>query len=145
MTKHIKLKKERDPTHEGAEMQMIDVETGRRNYTKYNRFLTTMRVHEPQLDSPAANSTLPHLTPAPSINASDFDKNGAAMSSKRMPPLPTLHPADSTMSSLKRAYEGGGNGDSDEVPRKKLASEKKIWKCKKCKFRYLSRLMFDVR
>lgn len=139
MTKHIKLKKERDPTHEGAEMRTIDVETGRRNYTKYNRFLTPMRVHEPRLDlsSAALKSVvtsspvplLPKLTPAPSINGETDVGDPDVM----MRPLPQLHPANPSMST-KRARESG-LADEGEPPKKKVPGEKKMWKCKKCKFR----------
>lgn len=156
VTKHIKLKKERDPVHETAEIQTIDMETGRRNYTKYNRYLTVMRVHEPQLEvsvakslsalsstssttmttstisNPATSSSvpvLPRLTPAPSMNG-DTEK-GVATADVSMRPLPPLHPANPTVGS-KRPHDAG---DDSEIPKKKLPSEKKMWKCKKCKFR----------
>lgn len=43
ITKHIKLKSVRDPNHETARVLMTD-ETGRRNYTKYNKFLTEINL-----------------------------------------------------------------------------------------------------
>ncbi len=133
VTKHIKLKKERDPSHERAVMRTIDVETGRRNYTKYNRFLTVMRVHEPQPESklqPLPVPILPKLTPAPSING-DVENASPVAGDTPMRPLPQLHPADPTVP-MKRPHEPG---DDSEVPKKKMPSEKKMWKCKKCKFR----------
>lgn len=149
VTKHIKLKKERDPTHERAEMRTIDVETGRRNYTKYNRFLTVMRVHEPRLDlSTSAKSVmspprlqssvplLPKLTPAPSMNG-DVEANGAAQESDvMMRPLPQLHPANPNVA-MKRPHES--SFEEGETPKKKMPGEKKMWKCKKCKFRNTDR------
>lgn len=45
ITKHIRLKTIRDPGHKTAKVLMND-ETGRRNYTKYNRYITLMRVTE---------------------------------------------------------------------------------------------------
>ncbi|XP_059618405.1 uncharacterized protein LOC132262929 [Phlebotomus argentipes] len=43
ITKHIRLKTIRDPSHKTARVLMND-ETGRRNYTKYNRYITLMKV-----------------------------------------------------------------------------------------------------
>ncbi|XP_050427077.1 uncharacterized protein LOC126837276 [Adelges cooleyi] len=45
ITKHIRLKSARDNSHQGAKVLMTD-ETGRRNYTKYNRYLTVMEVDD---------------------------------------------------------------------------------------------------
>ncbi|XP_055709569.1 uncharacterized protein LOC129805580 isoform X1 [Phlebotomus papatasi] len=43
ITKHIRLKTIRDPSHKTARVLMND-ETGRRNYTKYNKYITLMKV-----------------------------------------------------------------------------------------------------
>lgn len=43
ITKHIRLKSARDPNHTQATVNMTD-ETGRRNYSKYNKYLTMMKV-----------------------------------------------------------------------------------------------------
>ncbi|XP_055381830.1 putative uncharacterized protein DDB_G0282133 isoform X2 [Condylostylus longicornis] len=43
ITKHIRLKTIRDPSHKNAKVLMND-ETGRRNYTKYNKYITLMKV-----------------------------------------------------------------------------------------------------
>lgn len=43
ITKHIRLKSARDPNHAHATVNMTD-ETGRRNYSKYNKYLTMMKV-----------------------------------------------------------------------------------------------------
>lgn len=45
ITKHIRLKTIRDPSHKQAHVLMND-ETGRRNYTKYNKYITLMKVTE---------------------------------------------------------------------------------------------------
>lgn len=45
ITKHIRLKTIRDPSHKSARVLMND-ETGRRNYTKYNKHITLMKVTE---------------------------------------------------------------------------------------------------
>ncbi|XP_030380569.1 zinc finger protein 423 [Scaptodrosophila lebanonensis] len=44
ITKHIRLKAMRDKSHTHAEVLMND-ETGRRNYAKYNQYLTLMKVN----------------------------------------------------------------------------------------------------
>lgn len=43
ITKHIRLKTLRDASHKSAKVLMND-ETGRRNYTKYNKYITLMKV-----------------------------------------------------------------------------------------------------
>lgn len=47
ITKHIRLKAMRDESHIQAEVLMND-ETGRRNYAKYNQYLTLMKVSADQ-------------------------------------------------------------------------------------------------
>jgi len=48
ITKHIRLKALRDRSHNQAQVLMND-ETGRRNYAKYNQYLTMMKVSAEQL------------------------------------------------------------------------------------------------
>lgn len=50
ITKHIKLKSVRDPNHESARVLMTD-ETGRRNYTKYNKYLTEINLQNGNADA----------------------------------------------------------------------------------------------
>lgn len=45
ITKHIRLKTVRDANHKSARVLMND-ETGRRNYTKYNKYITLMGVND---------------------------------------------------------------------------------------------------
>lgn len=45
ITKHIRLKTIRDPSHKSAQVLMND-ETGRRNYTKYNKYISLMKVSD---------------------------------------------------------------------------------------------------
>uniref|UniRef100_A0A182YB87 C2H2-type domain-containing protein n=1 Tax=Anopheles stephensi TaxID=30069 RepID=A0A182YB87_ANOST len=52
ITKHIRLKTIRDPSHKNAGVLMND-ETGRRNYTKYNKYITLMQI----TDNSAKEST----------------------------------------------------------------------------------------
>ncbi|KAH8413090.1 hypothetical protein KR009_007870, partial [Drosophila setifemur] len=48
ITKHIRLKAIRDKSHNQAQVLMND-ETGRRNYAKYNQYLTLMKVNADQV------------------------------------------------------------------------------------------------
>jgi hypothetical protein len=50
ITKHIRLKTIRDPSHADAAVLMND-ETGRRNYTKYNKYITLMKVPDASNES----------------------------------------------------------------------------------------------
>lgn len=59
ITKHIRLKSVRDKSHEEARVLMTD-ETGRRNYSKYNAYLTLMRVADGTDGSHATHSTGSH-------------------------------------------------------------------------------------
>jgi hypothetical protein len=49
ITKHIRLKTIRDSNHKTARVLMND-ETGRRNYTKYNKYVTLMKVSDADSD-----------------------------------------------------------------------------------------------
>jgi hypothetical protein len=49
ITKHIRLKTIRDSNHKTARVLMND-ETGRRNYTKYNKYVTLMKVTDADSD-----------------------------------------------------------------------------------------------
>ncbi|KAH8319075.1 hypothetical protein KR067_007239, partial [Drosophila pandora] len=56
ITKHIRLKAIRDKSHNQAQVLMND-ETGRRNYAKYNQYLTLMKVNVDQLGDAKAMRT----------------------------------------------------------------------------------------
>ncbi|XP_021703832.1 uncharacterized protein LOC5565895 isoform X4 [Aedes aegypti] len=55
ITKHIRLKTIRDPSHKNAGVLMND-ETGRRNYTKYNRYITLMKVTDNSFKDSSSSS-----------------------------------------------------------------------------------------
>ncbi|KAK9752125.1 hypothetical protein QE152_g4528 [Popillia japonica] len=147
ITKHIKLKSVRDPNHESAKVLMTD-ETGRRNYTKYNKYLTEINLsgehnetcggfgtrtknHDPPSQVPLPNKTeLPKLTRAPSSN--DFRP---LLRNQRPPP------------GLKAADEMFLAKLANEKKKNNADSKKTMWKCKKCNFRDASRekLLVHVR
>ncbi|XP_055613875.1 uncharacterized protein LOC129760280 [Uranotaenia lowii] len=64
ITKHIRLKTIRDPSHKTAHVLMND-ETGRRNYTKYNRYITLMKVSDSSYkDSGSASKSMMDVSQA---------------------------------------------------------------------------------
>lgn len=78
ITKHIRLKTIRDPSHKTAKVLMND-ETGRRNYTKYNKYITLMKVTEEDGDPKLMKSG--EMTPnqvASLAFLKDYQKVGAA-------------------------------------------------------------------
>ncbi|XP_039279826.1 LOW QUALITY PROTEIN: uncharacterized protein LOC111050663 [Nilaparvata lugens] len=146
ITKHIRLKTVRDVSHERARVLMTD-ETGRRNYSKYNKYLTLMRVQEPTAESSGSGRRTKSLT----------DSEEHSCSSTPPPPLspaapprltPALRPisdlppkaAHSKPPPLQAAFQSANRSQddaTDEPPKKKSNSENKktMWKCKKCFFR----------
>lgn len=160
ITKHIRLKTVRDSSHERARVLMTD-ETGRRNYSKYNKYLTLMKVHEPSAESSGSGRRTkpvtqsygpiepvpilpapPKLTPAPALHPSNPSSNLQMQSSTPPPPPPLsqhrpIYPKPPPLHSsydLKRPMQ---DSRDDNIPKKKLNVENKktMWKCKKCLFR----------
>ena len=64
ITKHIRLKLLRDPQHGEARVLMND-ETGRRNYSKYNKYITLMRVVDKKHDGKMSKSGIATLNYSP--------------------------------------------------------------------------------
>ncbi|KAJ3634226.1 hypothetical protein MTP99_011128 [Tenebrio molitor] len=134
ITKHIKLKSVRDPAHESAKVLMTD-ETGRRNYTKYNKYLTEIHVSGNQsLDTSGGSGTRPKhhdRNASPSQNKSDLPKLTRAPSGSDFSPLlrppPPLKAADGTFFKVDKSKKA--NADSKRT----------LFKCKKCNFRHASR------
>lgn len=78
ITKHIRLKTIRDPSHKTARVLMND-ETGRRNYTKYNKHITLMKVTDEDGDPKLLKSG--EMTPSQEAALSFLNENGAGTSS----------------------------------------------------------------
>lgn len=66
ITKHIRLKLLRDPQHGEAKVLMND-ETGRRNYSKYNKYITLMRVMDKKHDGKLSKSGILNYSPKSSL------------------------------------------------------------------------------
>ncbi|KAJ3657195.1 hypothetical protein Zmor_016214 [Zophobas morio] len=129
ITKHIKLKSVRDPAHESAKVLMTD-ETGRRNYTKYNKYLTEIHVSGNQsLDTSGGSGTRPKhhdRNSSPSQSKSDLPKLTKAPSTSDFSPLlrppPPLKAADGSFFKV------------DKNRRSNADSKRTLFKCKKCNF-----------
>uniref|UniRef100_A0A069DY79 Putative zn finger n=1 Tax=Panstrongylus megistus TaxID=65343 RepID=A0A069DY79_9HEMI len=145
ITKHIRLKTLRDPSHSRAKVLLTD-ETGRRNYSKYNKYLTTMRM---ELSS-GHTATEGGLAKIEGNVGGARTSPGAANGSLSAKLPRKILPKDNEQSGgggKKRAAnfpsdedEFGGGGGTDEnyrEPPKRRHSENKrtMWKCKKCYFR----------
>ncbi|KAL1123931.1 hypothetical protein AAG570_001701 [Ranatra chinensis] len=140
ITKHIRLKSARDAAHSRAKVLLTD-ETGRRNYSKYNKYLTVMHV-ESGAPAPISASASP---PSPQGAAPQPGSPAAARLRKILP----KEGQQSSLQRLKRKLshedndedgraddEGGEEGD--ERPHKKAYvphNKKTMWKCKRCLFR----------
>ena len=124
ITKHIKLKSARDPEHNDAKVLMTD-ETGRRNYSKYNKFLAMPVLNENgenefhYLDpNTASDSTM-------EMDESFNDISDVMNVQFEMQPLnlQTQHGEDS--------YSYIDNRSFNEIKKPK----KTLWKCKKCNYK----------
>lgn len=133
ITKHIKLKSVRDPAHESAKVLMTD-ETGRRNYTKYNKYLTEIPVssehsmdtsggcgtrpkHHDRNSSPSTSkSDLPRLNRIP--NSTDFSPLLKTSQTRPPPPLKLVD-----MAALSEKKKSSSDG------------KRTLFKCKKCNFK----------
>lgn len=123
ITKHIKLKSARDPEHNEAKVLMTD-ETGRRNYSKYNKFLAMPIMNE------IGENEFHYIDPNTAADASmeideTYDINESATSSSEMPlNLQTQH-SEFITDNFNNTYE------DSKKPKKTL------WKCKKCNYKYV--------
>ncbi|XP_037977298.2 zinc finger protein 91 isoform X2 [Plutella xylostella] len=116
ITKHIKLKSARDPEHNSAKVLMTD-ETGRRNYSKYNKFLAMPILNEAgenefhYIDQDSANADF-----SMDVDDSMNDTNDGANASADVPlDLHTQNNADNTQEAKK--------------------PKRTLWKCKKCNYK----------
>lgn len=155
ITKHIRLKTIRDPGHKTAKVLMND-ETGRRNYTKYNKYITLMKVtdgdgnlklmksgemtpnQEATLQSPHSSkvSMSPSGLPASSSSGSMQKANLSAMQKILL--------SDTTSANLLKLSQAAALNSDELLSRNDLSAlfsdqtmEKKqtSFKCKKCHFK----------
>ncbi|XP_073941504.1 uncharacterized protein isoform X2 [Choristoneura fumiferana] len=133
ITKHIKLKSVRDPDHNEAKVLMTD-ETGRRNYSKYNKFLAIPVVNE------YGETDFDYIDTNASANM-DLDESFNDTSENINLPL--------EMQPLNLQTQQGENrfrtvDDKNEDSKK---PKRTMWKCKKCNHKDYSKeaLLLHVR
>lgn len=118
ITKHIKLKSARNSDHMDAKVLMTD-ETGRRNYSKYNRFIA-----------------IPLLNEAGENEFIYIDQDAAAMDESMDESLNETNEGASTSRDLPldlQTQHNHGKPDNDKNDAKK--TKKTLWKCKKCNYK----------
>lgn len=155
ITKHIRLKSARDPSHLEAQVNMTD-ETGRRNYSKYNKYLTMMKVQEPTAESSGTGRRSracdltqgtvnekdiiqplpapPRLTRAPTPGTAYQIPQGTPL--RPPPPLKAAHQISPPPPLLPKGHPDPSRGLTRD------SSKKTLWKCKKCNYRSVNFLFF---
>ncbi|XP_043271549.1 zinc finger protein 91-like isoform X2 [Venturia canescens] len=163
ITKHIKLKTARDPAHLTARVLMTD-ETGRRNYSKYNKYLAqgTEEIGleegvagEAQIDEPPKKVLItgenhdfsgpPELTPAPGVAENIETNSMSILTALNLRPPPPLKSASrsqgqsllKTNPSATNAVSILSNNPLSSITNVNSQEEAKrtLWKCKRCNFR----------
>lgn len=132
ITKHIKLKSARDPEHNDAKVLMTD-ETGRRNYSKYSKFLAMPVVNE------NGESEFHYIDPNKAVDTSmDVDETlsdavDIANTNYEMQPLNLQTQIDNKLDAMDIRDQDG----------KRV--KKTLWKCKKCNYKwvYFLQLLFN--
>lgn len=95
----------RDSAHEKARVLLTD-EAGRRNYSKYNKYIVPIPIEE------FRKAQVPRKSPYPKENSDPLARK------------------------LKRPLEDSSEGDNERAKKKPFSENKKtMWKCKKCLFR----------
>lgn len=121
ITKHIKLKSARDPDHNDAKVLMTD-ETGRRNYSKYNKYIALLKLNEngqnefQYIDEGSSTADA-------SIELDEtFSESGVYNDNINLQPL-NLQTQQKDSIIMENDFEEG------KKPKKTL------WKCKKCNYK----------
>lgn len=128
ITKHIRLKTIRDVSHKTAKVLMND-ETGRRNYTKYNKYITLMKITDEDGDPKYMKSG--EMTPSQEASLQrrkiDTDQSDEEKSS---------YTPNALMYSISKNQFNSNPDPDDDKPNENDASTKRVsFKCKKCNFR----------
>ncbi|XP_076756460.1 uncharacterized protein LOC143426727 isoform X3 [Xylocopa sonorina] len=164
ITKHIKLKAAKDPVHMTARVLMTD-ETGRRNYSKYNKYLAQVEqqswddqtmeersVEEANTDEPPTKLLIMNsseyletselisspisIVPA---NEGSHNLNTINIGLRSPPPLKaaTKNRGQSLLKNnlISTQTAGGSNGSTSFAEENKRT----VWKCKRCNFRHSNR------
>ncbi|CAK1549727.1 unnamed protein product [Leptosia nina] len=120
ITKHIKLKSARDPEHVDAKVLMTD-ETGRRNYSKYNRFLAMPILNE------KGENEFHYIDPNTNVDASLDDDSLYDVNESVNSTYDNSQPLNLQTQQNDSRFETDNSGNKK--------SKKTIWKCKKCNYK----------
>ncbi|XP_076222930.1 uncharacterized protein LOC116428312 isoform X2 [Nomia melanderi] len=163
ITKHIKLKAAKDPVHMTARVLMTD-ETGRRNYSKYNKYLAQVEqqswdeqnmeersVEETNSDEPPTKLLI--MNSNEYLQASEFSSTPVSIVSTSegsnintiniglRPPPPLKAAARNRGQSLLKnnliSPNGQSGGSGSATPSED--NKRTMWKCKRCNFRHSNR------
>ncbi|XP_046413221.1 zinc finger protein Xfin-like isoform X2 [Neodiprion fabricii] len=160
ITKHIKLKAARDPEHAAARVLMTD-ETGRRNYSKYNKYLAQVQQQQLQLsdehciDEPPSKMMLtdeseyrqpPELTPAPNPVSIAFNSSLEVSTLPSRPPPPLKAANRNQGQSLLKSTPVSSVPTASTVltisvpttttvVNNSEETKRTLWKCKRCNYR----------
>ncbi|XP_046588191.1 zinc finger protein Xfin isoform X2 [Neodiprion lecontei] len=160
ITKHIKLKAARDPEHAAARVLMTD-ETGRRNYSKYNKYLAQVQQQQLQLsdehciDEPPSKMMLtdeseyrqpPELTPAPNPVSIAFNSSLEVSTLPSRPPPPLKAANRNQGQSLLKSNPVSSVPTASTVltisvpttttvVNNSEETKRTLWKCKRCNYR----------
>lgn len=148
ITKHIRLKTIRDVSHKSAKVLMND-ETGRRNYTKYNRYITLMKVTEEDGDPKLLKSG--EMTASQEAAALSFPRKRSDSSMTGHPAMTNSQMVDDEMAGSNAfLYDSAQGQQINNMNAEKTASDydldrpsvtdaeatKRVsFKCKKCNYR----------
>ncbi|XP_076633159.1 uncharacterized protein LOC143347656 isoform X2 [Colletes latitarsis] len=163
ITKHIKLKAAKDPVHMTARVLMTD-ETGRRNYSKYNKYLAQVEqqswdeqnmeersVEESISDEPPTKLLImnndeylqaPELTSTPvsTVSTNEESNNANSINIGLRPPPPLKAAARNRGQSVLKnnliSTPGQCGSASTSITEE---SKRTMWKCKRCNFRHSNR------
>lgn len=143
ITKHIRLKTIRDVSHKNAKVLMND-ETGRRNYTKYNKYITLMKVTEedgdPKLlksgEMTASQEAAALSFPRKRSNSSMMGQNNSQLGDDEMSASNAFLFDIASGNNVQGQQMNASDNDLDRPSSNETETAKKVsFKCKKCNYR----------
>lgn len=130
ITKHIRLKTIRDASHKSAKVLMND-ETGRRNYTKYNKYITLMKVTDE--DGDPKNMKSGEMTP---MQEAAMHKRRERHDTEQLEEDKATLAQNALLYSISNnQYNSSAENDDDRQNDNDTNTRKVSFKCKKCNFR----------
>ncbi|XP_063700176.1 uncharacterized protein LOC134830575 [Culicoides brevitarsis] len=132
ITKHIRLKTVRDSNHKTAKVLMND-ETGRRNYTKYNKYITLMGVNDNDTNTKQSKAD-------DSILLQHQEQQNRENGGSTPTSMDTSNPYLASALSFGKNSHNNNNDDSQLSDGESNNNNKKThFKCKKCNFKSYDR------